>query len=445
MKSKLFYATILATFTVTSLQMARGAEETGIWLGRVNISPTLSASVFYDNNPDEVNKARKRVMEETIDERYNKRRYEDSTVGFNIRPGLLINVPGNSWSLSGGVHYLYERDDSDYSRKPKDWSENLTLRGKTDGETSWSIGQSLSKLSYQEYDEFSQDDRLAIGVHGGLGKQWTDKTRTTLGLTFRRVDYDDDLLYDTDAYRINLSFDHRLTDKSYGILSLAAGFNRADYSSVPELEGRARRSNGKSDFSQYSLQAGVGSRATDKITYRALIGMAMLVPDYKEERLDDNTTSGKSYNDNEYDLSYDLSANWQATDRITVSVAGRSLYESSEDVRNSAVQTYTLSCNASYRLLRRWRLGGGVSYRREEYIRKVASSSDPESRYGYMGTEVNGRKRDDDQVNLHANVTFGLNRYASLFANGLYSMTSSSIEAFEFDRYRLSAGIALQY
>ena len=42
---------------------AAAEEEGGIWVGPLNLSPTLSVGVFYDSNPDEVNENRKELME----------------------------------------------------------------------------------------------------------------------------------------------------------------------------------------------------------------------------------------------------------------------------------------------------------------------------------------------------------------------------------------------
>jgi hypothetical protein len=36
-------------------------------------------------------------------------------------------------------------------------------------------------------------------------------------------------------------------------------------------------------------------------------------------------------------------------------------------------------------------------------------------------------------------------RYASFYLNGLYTVTESSIDDFDYDRYRITAGVALQY
>jgi hypothetical protein len=104
-----------------------------------------------------------------------------------------------------------------------------------------------------------------------------------------------------------------------------------------------------------------------------------------------------------------------------------------------------LSCSANYRMFTRLLLSGGVSYRREDYLRKVDVRGHDDVAYSGTDDEREGLTREDDQLNIFGDVTYGINRYASVFVNGLYSVTSSTIDDFDYDRYRVSAGVALQY
>ncbi|NLF22742.1 MAG: outer membrane beta-barrel protein [Lentisphaerae bacterium] len=419
-------------------------ESGGFWLGRVNLSPTLAIGVFYDSNPDEVNESQRRIMEETLVEEDGKDRYESST-GFYVKPGVLLQIPGNRWSLSGGVHYTYEDDDSDYSRSPKDWDEYVRLQGKTEGQLEWELGQSWQQLSYQQFDDFSQDDREALTFYGRLGLPVSDKTDVSLGASYRTLDYEDELLYDSDYMGVTLAFDHHLTDKTDFILALSYGINSADYDDIPEDE-QQRMIGSETESHQAAIQVGLGSRASEKLTYRALVGLALFDPDYYEDETGEPGVERDPVDDDtEYNVSYDLSLSWRATDRLSVNLAGRTAYESAEDIRNNALLAYMLSCSANYRMFTRLRLSAGVSYRLEDYLRKVEVGSDDGVAYAGTDDERRGVKREDDQVSVFGDVTYGINRYASVFVNGLYSATSSTIDDFDYDRYRISAGVALQY
>jgi hypothetical protein len=145
--------------------------------------------------------------------------------------------------------------------------------------------------------------------------------------------------------------------------------------------------------------------------------------------------------DTEYSFSYDMGLTWTPTERFTLDLSGNSGYESSEDVRNNSLLAYSLVGSANYRFFTRVLLSGGVAYRYEDYLRNVEEDEVDL----FRGTDVRGKSRQDDQYNLFAGLTFGLTRYASFYVNGLYTVTDSTIDDFDYDRYRISAGVALQY
>ena len=99
--------------------------------------------------------------------------------------------------------------------------------------------------------------------------------------------------------------------------------------------------------------------------------------------------------------------------------------------------------SASYRFFTRVMLSGGVAYRYEDYLRNV--DEDDEDLFTGTDAEGQGQARQDDQVNLFANLTFGITRYASFYVNGIYTVNESTIDDFDYDRYRISAGVALKY
>ena len=441
---KIFYSTVVIS---AALALPYAPRETraasgdgGFWIGPANLSPTFTARVFYESNPDEVNESRRKIMREKFMAKYGKKR-DKASQGFNVTPGLLLHVPGNQWELSGGIHATYEKDNSDFSRDPKDWNQSLRLSGMTDGGTKWGLSQSWQRLHYSQYDDFSQDDRDSYAFSGSLSKDITDKSGLGLSASYRILDYKDEELYDNNTLTAGLSARHRLTDKSNLILSLDYSNSEGDYRRWVGSDGaiyRGRRSNNRS----YTAQAGLGSRATEKITYNALLGLSLIQPDdYVNPRTGERTSRGDKYR-----VAYALSGNWKRTERLSFSISGKSSYESSEDVLDNSLMAYNISGMASYRLFDRLRLNGGASYRYEDYLRRVETSS-TQGGNPYVGTDDKGRgkSRTDDQVSLYGTIAYGINRYASAFLNGTYTKTSSTIKDFDYDRYRLSAGVSLRY
>lgn len=394
----------------------------GIWLGRVDFSPTLDVGVFYDSNPDEVNESRRQLMEQGANAEGDR---FDSAMGFNIQPGLNLRVPGNQWDINGRAYYVYERDDSDFTRDPKDWMEYLTINGATDSGIVWGFGQSLQQLGYEKFDEFSQEDRFASRFNGNIGKALTERSRMALGANYNSVKYDDDFAYNTEYLSFALTFNHQLTEKTDGILSATYGIKGSEEET--------------SDAHEYNLSVGLGAEATEKLSYRTLVGVSL----YEDYDYADTDAAAASSSGTDYSLSYTLGIQWKPAERIGVNISGGSAYETAEDVRSNSLLAYTVVSSVDYRLFRRILLSGGLAYRYEDYLRNVAEANNGED--AFIGSDTAGTSRKDTQVNAYAGVTFGLNNYASLFAHGLYSVTDSTIKDFEFDRYRISAGVALEY
>ena len=100
----------------------------------------------------------------------------------------------------------------------------------------------------------------------------------------------------------------------------------------------------------------------------------------------------------------------------------------------------TLGLVLNYRPLTRWALTVGGAYRREDYTREIElNQMQPTT------VAAGGRERTDDQLSGHAQLVYGVNRYASIFVGGNYTYTTSSIEEFDYKRWRANAGLALRY
>ena len=84
----------------------------------------------------------------------------------------------------------------------------------------------------------------------------------------------------------------------------------------------------------WTVQAGLGTHATEKITYRVLTGVSWL--DY----------GGHSNADRGW--TYSLDANWRITRQLQLSALGKSYYQPSERTRGQAIKVYSLSGGLSY-------------------------------------------------------------------------------------------------
>jgi hypothetical protein len=63
-----------------------------------------------------------------------------------------------------------------------------------------------------------------------------------------------------------------------------------------------------------------------------------------------------------------------------------------------------------------------------------------------LGRFRRGEDRTDDQITLRGDISFKLNKFASLSAGGEYSIRTSTIEdQYGYDRYRVQTGLNLRY
>jgi hypothetical protein len=165
--------------------------------------------------------------------------------------------------------------------------------------------------------------------------------------------------------------------------------------------------------------AGIGTRATEKIQYRALVGASWL--DY----------GGRSGTDNGW--IYQLSGNWRITRQVQLSVLGSSYYQPSERSYGQAIKVYALSAGVSYLTLGdKLNLNANVAFRREEN-----AYSD---RYLARGNDY-----DEDILSIRLGATYTINRWMSLFGSIVWEEEWCDNKNYDYDRFRGTVGVRFHY
>ena len=424
--ASLLMAAVAASVAATSLAIPENASDTGLWLGgAVNVSPFVEAGYIHDDNPNNVRKQKERILAE------NGVDAKQASDGYTVRPGVNIAIPGNCWKLAGRAYYSMVRYSEDNVDDRDDWGESFTFSGETDGGLMWRLVESVVFVDLEEQfdgdfpNNFSSHDRLEMTYGGSLSKRLTEKCRLEVGGSYSKTDYDSDTLYDYERYGGRLSFAHKLTEKT-------------DWTATASHTIHTQKSNDdmeddNDDTSSTKLLLGVKSRSTERITFDIQGGV---------EFYEGNDSADGSSND-ETSFTYALGANWKPTERLVLALRGLGEYEPSEDVYGSAVDTKSIGLTASYRFFERLIVSGGVTYRREEYERRISTLADPSgTRYTVDG---NGYNRDDDTLQLSGRVTYALSNFASLYASVTYYELTSSIDDVEYDRTRYGAGAMIRY
>ena len=202
-------------------------------------------------------------------------------------------------------------------------------------------------------------------------------------------------------------------------LLVAAGYSRynqdIDFSDNRIL---SRTYNEQSD--SYSIQAGIGTRATERITYRALMGASWF----------DYGNAGSS----ECGWTYSLSGNWRIHRQVQLSLLGSSYYEPSDEYVGQARKVYTLSGGISYLTLGdRLKLSGNIAWRFDE---TSYSDINYPTAYNYDRTHISARLAAD----------YILNRWTSIFAHLIYDDVSTDTNRYqEYDRIRGVLGVRFHY
>ncbi len=381
----------LLTLVMCSSSYAQSAS--GFKFNNLTVSPFVNLEYSYDTNVD-----------------YDGQENDDSIL--TVSPGVDLTYHGNDWGLVGHAWYGYDKyqtyDEMDQSR----YGENLNFYADSPRGLKFVLGQSYLKTS--------QDDSILDGGRGiwrerdlhelmsALSYQISERTAITLNGLYSDLNYQNDVkkygsLYGWSEWSLGLQVARKLTAKSNVLLS----------GSYQEYESDGAKGIG-SNSSGYTLMAGFGSRATEKISYRALMGATWF--DYANS-------------DQLAGWVYSLDANWIINRKLVWSVAGSSYFQPSEQEANQAMQVYMLSTGLSYRPAKRLTTRLDVGVRREENEYAV----------GNMGAVTS------DEYSMRFRVDYRLQKYVSLYGSLMYEEQISDNQMDEFDRIRGVLGLSFRY
>lgn len=362
----------------------------GFRFGDVTVSPFAEVLYFYDTNYDRVPNN------------------EDESHGPSLRGGLDYTYKGNRHTLAGNVWYQWENYNGDGRLDNSQWRESLRYLYETPQGTMLHVDHYWGENYQSDLERGQWHDRRELLLGGGIAHAFSPKTKIQLDVDVEDVAYKNRALYDWREYSADLSLARRFGAKSDAFLTVGASFEESeDYSGFSKA---------------YRLGLGMASRATEKISYRAAVGA---------EAFDYNGTPGDSMDWAPY---YQLGATWRASRKWTWTLTGRGEHQNSEEYANNYSLVYTLGLGAAYQANRRlsmamrslWRYDGS------EYV-----VIDPDS-----GTL---KHKDDHELGIRADISYRLNKYASLRVGGEATTQISSIDADEYDRFRVDMGLCLRY
>ncbi len=382
---------------VAVLPMGLLAERSdGLRFGNFKVSPSVSIDASYDSNVRLSGEGQK------------------GDVVYRVNPGLDAEFTGTDWGILGNAWYaydLYQKYDvlnastygeslELYVESVKGWKfrmgENYQLSNQNDSmQTGGGSGvwRNRHQLGIDALLAYEVSERLSLGLNGMYTDNWFDSETEKY-----------QPLYGFSSAQIGAEVDYGITQKT----SLLLNGSYHQYTSDGDVEGESNDSDG------YSIAGGFGSRFTERLKYRILVGADMY-------SCADETSISPSLNGS---LSWMLSERWAAT------LATATYYQPSETGMGQAKNIWSLSAGLSYKPTERIDMNADLVYRRE--------NSET------MDDETAAKDYETDQYAVRYRVAYWFIRYASVYVAAEYTYQTEEISE-DWERYRLSIGCMLRY
>lgn len=403
----------IATFTVAPSLFAAGGSEADKPQGfrffnqHLTIKPYVSLSYSYDSNVD--------TMQKSIG---------DSI--FCLQPGADFEWKGERWALVGSLWYR-RNSYCKYSNEmgENSFGESLAYKWTTSSqkEKGWSLILAEKYRYIDQADAIGSGDgrgiwrdREAFDITGEVQRRFSERLHAEVIGQYNWLDYKNDTgkyapLYGWSSWSVG-------AEAGYAVSKWTDILVSGGYSHYLQKGGHGYH-NYNNESKSWTLHAGLGSHATERITYRALMGMSWL--DY----------GGRSNADCGW--TYSLSGNWRVNRQWQVSVLGRSYYQPSERSRGQAIKVYSLSGGVSYLTLAdKMTLTANVAWRYEDTCYN--------DRYLAHGNDF-----DESILSFRLGATYIINRWMSVFAHLTWEEEWCDRRSYDYHRFRGTIGMRFHY
>lgn len=410
----IFCWTAVLAATVASAEMMD--RPVGIKIGqRMTLKPYVAVSATYDSN-------------------VGGRKDGGDDVVWLINPGLGLEYKAETWSLLATAYYQYNqytKSRNTTQTSHHTFGESLTFNW-TDsqpGERGWGLMLTEMFRQMNELEDMQDSagnsynrDRREFTVAGVLQRRFGQGLHADVNGSYYWLDYKNQNsgngghgLYGWDRWSAGAELGY--APSKWTDLLLVG--NYSGYKQ--DRNGVIRNTRDSSDSESWTVQTGIGSFATDRITYRVLGGWSQY--QYK---------SGGSRSNG---FTYTVAANWTITDTWKTMFLANSAYQPSEREFGSSTRVDSLSWGIAHAMVQ-GKLNGtfDIAYRRETREHEGVTSYD----YNL------------DITTFRLGLSYTLNRYLSLFTNFEYRMSrpssgSANGRGYDYDRYRGTLGLRFTY
>jgi hypothetical protein len=409
------FSAIATTIVVSASVLTASADvvdrPTGFKIGeRMTLRPYVSLSYTYDSNVDSAKHAK-----------------DGST--WVVNPGLGAEYKGDNWELAGRAWYMYHAYNR-YSRQLNESSfgENLSFKwaDSLPNEKGWSV------LLSESFTQIAQDDDMSNYSGRGIGRD--RKTFQAAAVIERRINEHLHAAFDSSYYLLDYENNLKKYGDLYGwkrlLLGGEIGYAASKWTDIILAanygwywQDNAPSNTRYSDESRgWTVMAGLGTRATERIEYRILTGWSRF--EYAEGDADD--IDG---------WTYQLSAKWKISDTWSTMLLAASYYQPSEREMCSAIRVDSISWGLAHSMIRgKLNATLDLNYRRETH------------EYSY----TRGYDYDDDIITARIGLNYTLNRFLQVYGRLEYQTDmcdGGDVRGhnYDYDRFRGTVGMRLTY
>ena len=417
MKKLMIAAALVSAFAAQAEVMDR---PTGFKIGqRMTVRPYVSMSYTYDSN-------------------VSSSKQSHSGSSWNISPGFSADYKGENWNLMGGAFYqyhAYSRNSSNLNQHSYGQNLSYNWANSKPNERGWKLTLRESFQQISQDDDMSNDggrgmgrDRKQFQFAADLERRFTERWHGDVEGTYYYLDYNNKAgkyapMYGWRRWTAGGQMGYAASKWTDFVVAASYQGYRQDNDRYRGGEITTVRRNGRytSKSDGYTVQAGIGTHATERISYRLTGGWSRF----------EYAGSAKELNG----FTYQATANWQMTDRWTMMLLASSYYQPSEQEYGSAVRVDAVSWGVGHTMVRgKLNATFDLNYRHEtrEYSEYLASEYDQDILTGRLG------------------LSYTINRFLVAFTSLEYQYdwiggNSYGRQAYEYDRWRWTVGMRLTY
>ena len=408
---------LLVASVVSAVCMSATAEvlsrPSGIKIGeRMTLRPYVSVSLTYDSNV----------------EAQSGNSASNADCQWTIAPGLGLTYNAENWSLLFSGYYNYRQyfkncyqnyNNHNYGEDLRwNWS---TSTGRDKG---WSLiigeafrQQTMADDMVLDGGDYYQGDSRQLQLSGALQRRFNEHWHGDLNAGYYWLDYMNDTQKRYSYYgwdRWSVGAEGGFAPSPWTDILLAVNYMGYQQDN---LEGTRYDGNSQG----WSVQGGLGSYMTERISYRVLAGWSRF------EYGDDGSTQNG--------FVYTITGNWKIGETWNTMLMATSYYQPSERQYASQTRVDSVSWGLA-KVMVRGKLRATLDLRYRHELHETINASN----YDYNLDIVTGRLGFD----------YSLNRILAFFLYGEYQRSFNDEAdrrngAYDYDRFRVTAGVRFSY